>query len=458
MRNQLVALRQREATLRKSARQIIDQAEKEGRDLSAAELANQTKTLKALDDLHRQILAEEAKLAGVAEEEMYIDDNMIAAAAAGASLGVTLPENPFTRSNRGRVGQVKYADLFGKPAKSPWKSFGEFSRAVANANKLFDPRLQMAATEGSPSGGGFLVPPEQTSQIFDQVLEQEIVRPRAQNWPMASETRKIPAILDDTHAGDVLFSGMGAGWESELSDLDEASLEVQLLQLSAHKFGLLNYSSNELLEDSAYEGIMSAKFIAGCAWHLDRAFLFGDGTDRPLGFLNAANGSLITVDKQSWQAADTFVFENACDMYSAMAPSCTNRAIWLFTTSLVPQLLKMQNVVTNKAGTENVGGSAVPVVTVAPDGSMSLLGRPIIVTEKLAAKGDLGDCCFVCLDQYAVGTRRDVRLESSQHYAFKSDQTAFRLTVRIDGEPLWRSEQTLVNGDVVSPFVQLQAR
>ncbi len=39
--------------------------------------------------------------------------------------GEVPPENPFAKNDKGRVGKCKYADLFGTPAKSAFRSFGD---------------------------------------------------------------------------------------------------------------------------------------------------------------------------------------------------------------------------------------------------------------------------------------------------------------------------------------------
>jgi len=457
MRSNIMALQQREADLKKSARNILSVAEKDNRELSREEDENYSKIVKALEANGRELAAETARLAAENSGVAMIDDNM---AFAMAARGEIPPQSPYPQQQRPTSGKCRYTDLFGPPAKSAWQNFGEFARAVNYSHQLFDPRLKMAATEDSPSGGGFLVPPDQAATVWDQILETELVRPRATVIPMTSESRKWPAVQDDDHSGGALFSGMSmaGGWSSELEDLNLADLKVRLITLTVNKLGLLQNSSNELLEDTVFEGTLTKKFQEGAGWFLDNAFLFGSGAGQPLGMLSSGNLALVTVPKETTQLSESFLYENAVNMYSSMPPASLKNAAWVFTSSLVPQLLKMQLVVKNVAGTENVGGSACPVLSVAPDGSMTLLTRPVIITEKLSAPGDLGDAAFIDFSQYAIGIRREIRLERSSQAGFKNDSTWFRLTCRVDGQPLWAKAQKLKNGEIVSPFVTLQAR
>jgi hypothetical protein len=126
--------------------------------------------------------------------------------------------------------------------------------------------------------------------------------------------------------------------------------------------------------------------------------------------------------------------------------------------ALVPQLLRLQLVVKSTDGLTNIGGSATPMLNVADDGSMTLMTRPVVVTEKLAARGMQGDVLFADLSQYCVGVRKEIRLEKSTELGFANYSTFFRLICRVDGQPLWAKPQILENGDVTSPFVTLAPR
>jgi HK97 family phage major capsid protein len=91
---------------------------------------------------------------------------------------------------------------------------------------------------------------------------------------------------------------------------------------------------------------------------------------------------------------------------------------------------------------------------------MSLLGRPLVVTEKVSALGTQGDLSFVDFGFYLIGDRQAMSATSSEHYKFNQDVTAFRIIERVDGRPWVQSAITPANGstNTLSPFVQLQAR
>src|SRR5206468_537988 len=99
--------------------------------------------------------------------------------------------------------------------------------------------------------------------------------------------------------------------------------------------------------------------------------------------------------------------------------------------------------------------SAVPIVTQNADGSMSLLTRPIVFTEKLPALSSQGDLLLADLSQYAIGMRQGAALEKSMHAGFTTDQTYFRVITRLDGQGTWKSAVTPKSGDSISWCVTL---
>jgi HK97 family phage major capsid protein len=91
---------------------------------------------------------------------------------------------------------------------------------------------------------------------------------------------------------------------------------------------------------------------------------------------------------------------------------------------------------------------------------VSILGRPVIFTEKLPTVGTTGDICFADLSYYLIGDRQVMQASSSEHYQFQNDKTAFRIISRVDGRPWLQSPITPKNNSAstLSAFVQLASR
>jgi HK97 family phage major capsid protein len=188
--------------------------------------------------------------------------------------------------------------------------------------------------------------------------------------------------------------------------------------------------------------------IAGLSWGMDLAFLRGDGAGQPLGVMNAS--CLITVAKEAGQLADTLVFQNLTKMFARLHPACVKNSVWVASPTTIPELTTM-------GVTVGVGGSLVPVMSQS-NGEFTILTRPVIFSEKMATLGDVGDILLADFSQYAVGLRKEVSIDKSQHVGFSSDVSTYRGIVRCDGMPLWASVYTPYTGATLSPFVTLAAR
>jgi HK97 family phage major capsid protein len=222
---------------------------------------------------------------------------------------------------------------------------------------------------------------------------------------------------------------------------------------------MLSSGSSELAEDSAnFESVLTASLQAAAQFFLDKAYLFGEGTGKPLGMLDPGNPALVVVNKNANTPSGSIILEDVPAMYAAQAPACRLRAEWIFTDELIPALYQMQVRVSNKANTDYVGGSATPVFVPDGQGGGTLLGRRVNFSEKMRAAGLQGDAAFICFDQYAIGIRLELQLRRSLEAGFKQDQIFWRLTTRVDGQSTWESKMKLQNGNVTSPFVVLQAR
>lgn len=332
-----------------------------------------------------------------------------------------------------------------------WKSAGEYFGALHATNRgIYDPRLK-ALNEAEGDQGGFLVPEEFRNTLLSIALEQSVIRPRATPIPMASNTVRIPYIRDASHASTV-FGGVRGYWDSEAATATESEPTFAQLQLTAKKLVGYTVVSNELLADSAIalEALLQAQFGAALAYFEDDAFINGDGAGEPLGILNA--DALVTVAKETGQAATTLTYQNVLKMYSRMLPTSISRAVWIMHPDTFPQIAQMSLSV-------GTGGSPVFIANAVGGAPTSLFGRPIIFSEKAQTLGTKGDVYFADLSYYLIGDRQSLTAAASPHVKFTTDQTVYRFIKRLDGRPWLDTAITPRNGsNTLSPFVALAAR
>ncbi len=351
--------------------------------------------------------------------------------------------------------------------KGGFKSFSHYLadlRAVADPLKTRPPETLVKwadavkktagyMEEADDAQGGYLVPTEYATNLYQQALETSIVRPRAQFQPMMSNRIEIAADVDNNHQSNY-FGGITIYRPSEGGQKTASNPTYQKIGLTLHKLVGLVHVTDELLEDSAIavEADVSRKFSQAIAFVEDDDFLNGSGANMALGALNSANPALITVTAISGQGASTVVAENIRDMYARQARK--RNAIWLANDDVYPQLFGMAL----SAGTGSVpiwlpagGISAAPYET--------LMGRPLIYTEKCQALGTAGDIAFVDLSCYIIGGKANAEapvVATSMHFKFDYDMQSYRFVLRYDGQPLWKSALTpKYSSSTLSPFVVL---
>ncbi|WP_052397241.1 phage major capsid protein [Streptomyces sp. NRRL F-5123] len=316
-------------------------------------------------------------------------------------------------------------------------------------------KIQNAFGSTVPSDGGFLIPEILRSELLRVALEMAVVRSRARVVPMESLTVPYP-MLDSTSNASSVYGGVVGYWTEEGGSLTDSSPTFGRIELAAKKLTLYSEIPNELFSDSiiSLQQFMNESYPEALAWFEDVAFTDGNGVGQPLGYLNAP--AAVSVAKESGQAAGSIVWENIVKAYSRMLPSSIARAVWVAHIDTFPELATM-------ALSVGTGGSAVWIGTPAADGAgappMTILGRPVIFTEKVSSVGTAGDINFVDFGYYLIGDRQAMQAQTSTEYKFGNDKTAVRVIERVDGTPWIKTAITPRKGsNTLSPFVKIATR
>lgn len=396
---------------------------------------------------------------------MYVSKDIQEAvkAAVGQTVRETV-ESALEEMRSREVAAPSVAAVDERDNASGFKNFAHFARDVARAslpgaNVSKELAGWSAKTAGHMEGGddaqgGYVIPGEFRDTILKNSLESSIVRPRATVIPMATSSVKIPYVNETSQATNV-YGGVAIYRGSEGSQISASNPTFGQVELNLHKVTGLVYVSSELLEDSpiSMEPLLTGMFAEAVAFQEDDDYINGTGAGMPLGILNAP--CKVSVAKESGQAADTILWANIIKMWSRLHPRSANRVIWLANPDTFPQLATMS---------QTVGSNTVPVylpangAADAPYGT--LMGRPLILTKKCQTLGDEGDIILADFSQYLVGTKaRGLTVASSVHLRFDYDQTAFRFTLRYDGQPWWPAPLTpKYSSATLSAFVTVAER
>ena len=238
-------------------------------------------------------------------------------------------------------------------------------------------------------------------------------------------------------------------WASEGATVAASKPKLRELKLDLEKMMGIAYVTDELLEDAAF---MSSFFGNAFSMAADRllsgAIISGDGNSKPLGIMNS--GALVTVAKAANQAADTIVAENILAIWQRMLWRNRKNTVWLFHPDCEAQLPTLH--INDKIIWMPEGGIS---------GSMyqTILGRPVIFDDNLAALGDKGDTILADMKEYMLLKKGTAKQVWSMHVEFLTDQQAFRMVFRCNGAPKAAAPVKIKNStNLRSPFVTLAAR
>lgn len=352
----------------------------------------------------------------------------------------------------GRDNRVKEVDprsaraLFrlNNPSDADFKTFGEYLTQIASRD--WDPRFRdlRTMTAGSGVGGGYLVPQRYAADIIDDALSMEVVRPRATVIPMrdGGSSLKIP-VFDNEDTSSALFGGLSMAWTGEGVTLGTQTPGLRELELTPNKGGFIVKVSNEALRDATLGGgldrqlqrIMARTIARG----LESAFISGNGVNKPYG--GRDHVSSITTTRAG---AGAIAYADLTSLYSDMAPEFVADAVWMVSPSAVPQLMSVVDSNNNLVWLPGTAGSISQGVP------QQLFGRPVLISPHCASLGSRGDLMFVSWSQYIIAMSLDIAVQVSEHIYFTSDATAFRVLVRVDGQPAYSKKLTLENGDTAS--------
>lgn len=348
----------------------------------------------------------------------------------------------------------------------PFKSLGEQMMAVYKKaiKRGDDPRLGkshadatkavLGLNEGVDSEGAFAVQDDFAALLTDPMFAPgSLLNMMSAPIPLKGNSLPVPYIRDSAGASGTRFGGMVVYKVAEGATITASTpAPLKRLNLVLTKYACVYYATEEMLEDTGALANQLQTYVPQ-AIRFDMENDVVNSLINPLGIMAAP--CLVSVTKETGQAADTIVAENINKMWSRMHAPSRSRAVWLINQDVEPQLEQLSIPV----GTGGwplflpAGGiSATPLAT--------LKGRPIMPVEYCQTLGDKGDIILADLSQIVSASKAGgVKATSSIHVQFLTDQQCFRFTYRYTAQPGWQNAYTPLNSAAtLSPFVTLNAR
>jgi HK97 family phage major capsid protein len=337
-----------------------------------------------------------------------------------------------------------------------FKSFGEFASCVAQGQtnpKLNEYCKSTGMNIAINADGGFLIPPEFSTALLTAMAQAGEVAPKCRNFPV-NNNLALPFVNITTQATS--WTGGATVYKPAEGVAKTASLpQFAKAELHLHKMTGVIYATDELLSDSpvALETFLNTMMSTEFALTKDEDVVNGSGAGECLGLMNAP--CLVSVAKETGQAADTILSQNVLKMWSRLSNPSRRNAVWLIAADAIPQIASLYI----EVGT---GGAPVFLANITSPLGPTLLGRPIIWSPHCQTIGDAGDIILSDFEQYITITKAGaagMETATSIHLKFLEDETIFRFVVRFDGQPWWASAVTPKHGsNTVSPFIRLDER
>jgi HK97 family phage major capsid protein len=425
MNKKLRELQARKAQSVAAMRAITAKATTESRDLTEAEATE-------FDALQASV--EQTDLAIGRERTLAL---------AEAQLGVEVPD----------AARLDVSDNAAADPTLGFRSFGDFAQAVRASSGAGRPDQRFAAapsvygSEAVGADGGFLVPPEYSTEIFNLAIMEDSLLPATDNVEIGSNSMVFPK--DETTPWGT--DGVRAYWQAEASVVNATKPKLGTATLRLNKLMALVPLTDELLSDApALNSYLPPLMGRSIRWKTNEAILLGTGAGQPIGALTG--GAAVVVAKDAGQAASTVSVMNILNMIARLPPGSFPKAQWLITPDALPSVfgLVLGNYPIYLPSNAGMQGS--------PYGT--LMGRPIAISQHASAFSQQGDIQLLDLSYYRTITKAGgIDMQSSMHLYFDADATAFRATFRVDGQPKIVAPIAQAKGaNLLSPFVQLGAR
>jgi len=347
-------------------------------------------------------------------------------------------------------------------AGNPFKSLGDQLVAVKRHAQGYDGDVRLkalkatGASEGVGSDGGFLLQPTFTDTLLMPMHDTAPFSARVRRLPVGANSNSgvLYGVDETSRANGSRWGGILGYRVAEGGTITASRPTFKQINWRLKKYAVLVYATDELLADAPQlQAVIQQGASEELAFMVNDDIVNGLGATGAYGFLNS--NALVSVSKETGQAAATIVYQNIVKMWARLYPRAKANAVWYINTDVTPQLASMSLA---------VGTGGVPVYM--PAGGLSaspygtLYGRPVIETEFNATLGTVGDIVLADMSEYLFWEKGGTEAASSIHVQFLTDETVFRFTYRAEGQPAWQTVLTPYKGgsNTQSPFVALATR
>lgn len=332
-----------------------------------------------------------------------------------------------------------------------FRSKQDFYKNVINFGKGEDVRqFTNEIFTTSSEKGAQMIPVDFVGGINQVMESDQSLLSRTDNYSTSSN--RIFLNTDEDQAWDNT-AGVRAYWLKEGDAYTESDPELDGAEIKLHKVGALIVATEESLSDMTFlTSLIDRKAPAAIMQKVNEAIISGNGAGKPRGLSEC--GHRFSTPKESGQAADTFLFENVVAMDSHFMPNANG--LWILNPALKEKVRLLEDAAGNNIylnGSQFGHGAAAPFDT--------LYGKEVMYAMGGAKElGDEGDAILADLSKYTTVVKTNgVREDVSTHVKWLEDKTAFKYSIRVGGDCIFKEPVTPQYGDYkVSNIITLADR
>jgi len=395
----ITEMKQNRAGLVKQARDLLDKAYAEKRDMTAEEETQYEKYMTDVDKIGDQIEKEE-RLQDLEKEMTKLVDEPV-------------KPDPGENRNKNPYATKEYREAF--------------NGFLKNGVKGMETKEIRALQVDQDIYGGYLVAPEQFVMELIKELDNEVfIRTLATTYQIdTAESLGAPALDNDPADPD---------WTEEISEADEDStMSIGKRNLYPHPLSKLIKVSRTLLRKSrtGAEALVKSRLAYKFGTTEENAFLNGSENNSPLGVFTASNNGIpssSTYDISTANTSSTPTADGLINCKYALKAQYWKKAVWIFHRDIVKLIRKL------KTGE----GDYIWRPGIANDAQDTILEIPYRMSEyapnTIAASayvGILGDFSY-----YWIADALDMEIQRLEEKYATTNQVGFIGRKETDGMPV----------------------
>lgn len=371
------------------AREILDTASAEDRDLTAEEREKYDRINTDLDQraaLIRDVQAAEAREAEIAASMRGLEDvaRPVESREAVASTDADILREIISGDRRGYTFGIESRDLLKTTSNSPVPT--TFSSQVIDQARLVGPMLDPSVVTVLTTASG-----------------EDLVLPSLASWSTAAI-------------------------EAEAAAIDESDPAFGKTTLKAYKYSFLVQLSSEFMNDSNIDvmGFVSQQAGNEFGYRINNALTVGTGTVEPNGIVAQAAAGVTGGTATSTAGTGHFTADNLIDLVYSL-DGAARRLPGFGIMANGSSIGAMRKLKTS-------GGDYVFIPSIQPGTPDTLLGYPLIENPAMASVASGARSVIAGhFPSYYVRSVGGLQVARSDDYAFANDLVTLRFTWRVDG-------------------------